>query len=447
VRSVSQQPPDNLNFNVDTTYTASYSSMLPIKHKKFSLLVSLLLSLSCSCCWYEVDAFGVPQPAGLSQETIRTLARKRYNPINDDDDANFQKYPMTGRVAVITGAAGGIGGQLARVVHGLGATVVALDRNEAGLKVLEAVLLSSSNDDDDEDSKKRICTMVAHQEDLSAVAQLADDIKSRFDTIDVLVNNAGLSYAAFPEAANMKAANGQDLALTVNYLSHFLLTELLLPNLSNAQCGGRVVHVTSTFHWKVDGSELLPSSSALLDGSSSILLPIGYESDPLKQGPKHIGRSYANTKLAQIWHSRSIVAPNVASVCACPTWAATGIAGDQGRDFLARFAFPTADCGPGVTSQINAILRGDEELGDALNGGDSFVGNSRILEALKGREAWLRFPWWRDTAADMCSMVLLFGQKFTYEDFIIQKTSPESCDKEKQALFYKWSREAVKPWM
>merc|ERR1719162_436368 len=102
----------------------------------------------------------------------------------------------------------------------------------------------------------------------------------------------------------MVSAQGKDFAFTVNYLSHFLLTEKLLQSLSN---GGRIVHVTSTFHWQVDGSELLPDRE---NG-----MPIAYQSDPTLQSPKHLERSYANTKLAQIWHSRSIAEALPNGVC------------------------------------------------------------------------------------------------------------------------------------
>ena len=46
---------------------------------------------------------------------------------------------------------------------------------------------------------------------------------------------------------------------------------------------------TSTFHWKVDGSELLPDAAERS--------PMAYQSDPQLQSPKHVERSYANTKL------------------------------------------------------------------------------------------------------------------------------------------------------
>ena len=443
---------------------------------QFGLLASITI--------LRVDSFGTTTPTptptssprGLSYDAIAELARKRYptnrnidnhNHNHNDDDGH---PPMKGRVAVITGAAGGIGGELSKTVHRLGGTVVALDRNAAGLEELQKTLVANrfdgnsdnnNNNDDDssasDDAHNRIFIIPTNHEDLSSVASTADLIISRFgDQIDLLVNNAGMSYRLDQPADNvMISAHGKDLAFTVNYLSHFLLTEKLMQSLSNGN-GGRVVHVTSTYHWKEDGSELLPSPE---DG-----IPIAYQSDPKKQHPNHLKRCYANTKLAQIWHSRSIAgvfssnnsgsgSGSCSSVCACPLWAATGIAGENSRDFLDKYAFSISDCGPGITSSINAILRTDDELGDALDDGKSFVANARILEYLKGRtllasEFVTKTLGWRDDLTDLMSLILLFGQKYTHEDFIIQQTSPESFDdKQKRDQFYQWSKEEVKPWL
>ena len=290
--------------------------------------------------------------------------------------------PMVGRRVVITGAAGGIGQQLCNVIHSLGGTVVALDRNETGLELLQLSLPNV------------ICIPTRH-EDLASIAATADLIKKKFKTIDLLVNNAGLTYngECIPGSELMKSKHGYDLAFTVNYLSHFLLVEKLMPCLIQSD-KGRIVHMTSSYHWKVDGSELIPKRD---------MGPVAYQSDPRIMSARHISRSYANTKLAQIWHSRSIV--GCESVCACvsvknikilrfvcihesalmcgfyvlqPTWVATGIAGESNRSFLQKFAFPVE--GSGISSALNAIFRTSADLGDALNSGHSFVANSRILE-------------------------------------------------------------------
>jgi NAD(P)-dependent dehydrogenase (short-subunit alcohol dehydrogenase family) len=323
-------------------------------------------------------------------------------------------------------------------------TVVAMDRNSAGLEALQKALIKDYSDSSSDDARDRILMIPTYHEDLASVKEASEIIISRFGQVDLLVNNAGLSYSKDAKTS----AHGKDLAFTVNYLSHFLLTEKLLQSLSN---GGRIVHVTSSFHWKVDGSELLP------DPENGI--PLAYQSDPKLQSPKHVERSYPNTKLAQIWHSRSIAAEALprgvrcSSVCACPTWAATGIAGKEGKNFLEKYAFPVSDCGPGITSAINGMFRTDEELGDALNDGTSFVANSRILENLFPRtllasKFMTNILGWRDFNSNVVGFIMLFFQKYTHDDFIIQQTSPESFeDKEKRDRFYQWSKDEVKIWL
>ena len=370
------------------------------------------------------------------------------------DESWKNDLPLTGKTAVITGAAGGIGGELVKVIHRLGGTVVALDRDIEGLEQLKRLLTEEGSnlgyDGGLEDS--RFWILPTQHEDLDSVSHTANQIKSRFATIDLLVNNAGMTYNSDCTCGDdkMKAKNGKDLLFTVNYLSHFLLTEKLLPNLSKAK--GRVVHLTSTYHWKVDGTEIIPSCD---EGN-----PQAYESDPSHQSPRHIERSYANSKLAQIYHSRTINihSPDCDSVCACPTWAATGIGGEDARDFLGSMAFPIEGSnkgfnvkehryGAGISSAINALFRTREELGDALNCGTSFVANSHILEFFVGRRSLLRWPIWRDTLTDLIGFCLLIGQRFTYEDFIIQETSPESHDEDKRNKLYKWSKKEVKEWL
>ena len=428
------------------------------------------------------SGFQVNPPSGLSHVDIVHLLRQRNSVHNDHkncfeacdrewqgvaSDGPTDISPLRGTTAVVTGAAGGIGGELVKVIHRLGGTVVALDRDVRGLEHLKVFLDAEERREDRANHESRVWILPTQHQDLDSVSQSANQIKDRFAKIDFLVNNAGFTYSndSICGDETMKATNGQDLLFTVNYLSHFLLTEKLLPNLSRAK--GRVVHLTSTYHWKVDGTEIIPSQCANKDSSksstslNSLLRPRAYESNPSYQSPKHVERSYANSKLAQIYHSRSINlhAPDCDSVCACPTWAATGIGGEDARDFLSKMAFPIEGStsegqaveeityGPGISSAINALFRSREDLGSALNCGTSFVANSRVLEFFGGRNTWLRWPIWRDTLTDLLGFCLLLGQKFTYEDFIVQETSPESQDEEKRAQLYNWSQKEVQDWL
>jgi len=406
-----------------------------IKNKYRFSFICIFISLLWSFCWTLSDSFQLPQPKGLARTRIAELARIRFNSEDDDEP------PMLGKVVVITGAAGGIGRELSNILYSIGATIVALDRNENGLKEMKNSIPSNDT---------RFFSYVMKQEDLNSVAEVADRIQCKFETIDILINNAGLGYTEdyVLGSQQMMSAHGKDLCFTVNYLSHFLFTEKLIPSISNSNYG-RIVHLTSTFSWKVDGSALLPN----IDGKDKD--PIAYRSDPEKQHFNHVDRSYAISKFAQIWHSRSIhESTNCASVCACPTWAATGIAGKENEDFLKQFAFPVSNCGPGVTSALNAILRTDGELGDALNDGKSFVANSRIIEYIRFKDIWYTSKFitntWilRDIFTNILAFIILLGQRYTHEEFIIQQTSPESFnDEKKRKLFHQWSLNEVKPWL
>ena len=157
----------------------------------------------------------------------------------------------------------------------------------------------------------------------------------------------------------------------------------------------------------------------------------------------------------------------IQAVCACPTWAATGIGGEEARNFLERMAFPVSNGGAGVTSAINAILRSEEELSSVLlsddgrdddggSGGEKnyIVANSRVKDYFIGSEFWMTSPFvtktlgWRDTIVDICGLILLLGQRFTHEDFIIQESSPESfADEEAIDEFYEWSLNEVECWL
>jgi len=426
---------------------------LPVDRRRF---VPLLLSSASLMMASGAEAFGlsIPQPAGLSSERILSLARERYGASRDD------ALPMRGKVAVITGAAGGIGRELAGVVLDLGGTVVAMDRNETGLDALrESRRRRRDGEGDDEggvggDDHHRVVCLPTRHEDLESVAASAEEIERRFDAVHLLVNNAGLTYppGLEPGTEGMRSKHGRDLLFTVNYLSHFLLVEKLLPRLGRASSpGARIVHLTSTYHFMVDGSELIPR----LDDGGVPIGPTAYQVDPSLMSERHVGRSYANSKLAQIWHSRSV--RGCPSTCACPTWAGTGIAGEANREFLERWAFPIP--GAGVASALNAMFRSDDELGDALNdgsdgggGGRSIVANSRILEYLPLKRLWLS-DWatrsgWRDKVVDFASLILLLGQRYTFEEFLIQRSSPESYGNEEgREALYKWSLKEVEPWL
>ena len=77
---------------------------------------------------------------------------------------------------------------------------------------------------------------------LKEVKQLACSLESAFPRIDVLINNAGIIVEKREETAE-----GFERTFVVNYLSHFLLTNLLLPRLFKSKAG-RVISISSDAH-------------------------------------------------------------------------------------------------------------------------------------------------------------------------------------------------------
>jgi len=96
--------------------------------------------------------------------------------------------------------------------------------------------------------------------DLSRMAEvraLADAVSDRYDSLDVLVNNAAVGFGA-PNAPRVMTPDGIELRLAVNYLAPYLLSRLLLPLLRRARPPtARIVNVASIGQRDVDLDDLM----------------------------------------------------------------------------------------------------------------------------------------------------------------------------------------------
>jgi NAD(P)-dependent dehydrogenase (short-subunit alcohol dehydrogenase family) len=140
-----------------------------------------------------------------------------------------------GRVAVVTGANGGLGLETARQLAAKGAHVVMAVRNQekaaAALKEIRATAPDAA--------LELVALDLASQ---ASVRAAAGQILAAHARVDLLVNNAGVM--ATPEA---KTVDGFELQLGVDHLGHWSLTALLLPALLRSP-GARIVTVTSSAH-------------------------------------------------------------------------------------------------------------------------------------------------------------------------------------------------------
>ena len=142
---------------------------------------------------------------------------------------------MHGKVCVVSGANSGIGRATALGLAGRGATVVLVCRSHArGAPVLEEIRRGGSGAAD------LLIADLASQRQIRAVA--AAYLK-RFDRLDVLVNNAGVSGWR----TRLVTEDGLERTFAVNHLAPFLLTGLLLERMK-ASAPARAVTVSSVAH-------------------------------------------------------------------------------------------------------------------------------------------------------------------------------------------------------
>jgi NAD(P)-dependent dehydrogenase (short-subunit alcohol dehydrogenase family) len=142
---------------------------------------------------------------------------------------------MQGKVVVVTGSNTGIGLETAVGLAAQEATTVLACRNPAkGEAALKEVVRRTWNDD--------VHVVPLDLADLASVHKAADEISSRWDRLDVLVNNAGGTWSQ-----RQVTAQGFEYTMGVSHLGHFYLTLQLLQRLQRS-APARIVNVTSVGH-------------------------------------------------------------------------------------------------------------------------------------------------------------------------------------------------------
>ena len=140
-----------------------------------------------------------------------------------------------GRIAVVTGANGGLGLETARQLAAKGAHVVMVVRNQQKAAAAVDEIRTGAPDA----ALELVPLDLASQESVRAAA---GQIMAAHKNIALLINNAGVM--GIPEA---KTADGFEMQFGVDHLGHWSLTALLLPALLRTP-GARIVTVTSTAH-------------------------------------------------------------------------------------------------------------------------------------------------------------------------------------------------------
>jgi len=143
-------------------------------------------------------------------------------------------HDMNGRVTVVTGAGGGIGSAISRRLAAAGAQVVlTYHQNEAAAQSVAADLFGSGH-------------LVVHApvDDSTAQARLADLIAERYGTVDLLVNNAGVTRPVPHDDLHALDDDLIDQIFRINWRGAFAGIRALKPLLANND-GGVVVNISS----------------------------------------------------------------------------------------------------------------------------------------------------------------------------------------------------------
>ncbi len=171
------------------------------------------------------------------------------------------------QVVLVTGSTSGLGREVALRLASQGAHVIVHGRNrERGMQVVGEI---------EAEGKGSARFYAADFASFAQTREFGEAILRDYDRLDVLVNNAGVG--SVPDE-RLVSEDGHEFRFQVNYLSHFLLTNLLLPRLL-ANAPSRIVNVSSLAQRPIDFDDVMIEKN--FSG----------------------GRAYAQSKLAQVMHT------------------------------------------------------------------------------------------------------------------------------------------------
>ena len=139
---------------------------------------------------------------------------------------------MKGKICLVTGANAGIGKATTLGLAKMGAVVVMVSRNQERGEAARAEIMAESEND-------AVDLMIADLSSQQSIRQLAEDFKTRYERLDVLVNNAGGIFGS-----RSLTVDGLEYTFALNHLSYFLLTNLLLERIKESS-PARIVNVSS----------------------------------------------------------------------------------------------------------------------------------------------------------------------------------------------------------
>ncbi|HZR80635.1 MAG TPA: glucose 1-dehydrogenase [Candidatus Binatia bacterium] len=145
----------------------------------------------------------------------------------------LDRFKLTDRIAIVTGAGKGIGRGIALAFAEAGADVVCAARTQVDIEATADAVRERGR------RALAVKTDVMVSEDLE---RLVASALAEFGRLDVLVNNAG---GTLPRAALATSERYFETALRFNVTSAFLLTRLVVPKMVETAGGGAIVNISS----------------------------------------------------------------------------------------------------------------------------------------------------------------------------------------------------------
>jgi len=159
---------------------------------------------------------------------------------------------LSGRTALVTGAAGGIGRELVRCLLRAGANAMATDVADAGLSQLAATM-------EGEGLARCLATRHLDISDHRACVASVEAAHERFGTLDILINNAALGMGAIRDDHMTNLVGIEEIApdtwdrfVAVNFSGAWYLTRAAVPAMKRAGWG-RIITVTTSFFTMLRG--------------------------------------------------------------------------------------------------------------------------------------------------------------------------------------------------
>jgi NAD(P)-dependent dehydrogenase (short-subunit alcohol dehydrogenase family) len=203
--------------------------------------------------------------AALAVATLFTLSTLTAAERTFETTVAPEGRPLT---ALVTGSTSGLGREVALRLGAAGAHVIVHGRDQArGEEVAREIAQRGGS----------VRFIRADFSNLDNVRELADAVLEHYEQLDLLITNAGIGGPS----ERLESEDGYELTFQVNYLSHFLLTEKLMP-LLEAGAPARIINVASAAQHPIDFD------------------------DPQIEKNYESWRAYGQSKLAQISYTKAL---------------------------------------------------------------------------------------------------------------------------------------------